>query len=46
MGSEMCIRDRVRDKWYGVNSKSSGGSILDFGGLDVFEGISILDWMK
>ena len=36
----------VRDKWYGVNSKSSGGSILDFGGLDVFEGISILDWMK
>ena len=36
----------VRDKWYGVNSKSSGGSILDFDGLDVFDGISIMDWMK
>ena len=36
----------VRDKWYGVDSKGSGGSILDFDALDVFDGSSILDWMK
>ena len=38
----------VRDKWYGVNSKASGGSILDFDfdTFDVLDGSSILDWMR
>ena len=38
----------VRDKWYGVNSNTSGGSLLDFNfdSLDLLEGNSLLDWMK
>jgi outer membrane protein len=38
----------VRDKWYGVNSDTSGGSILDFDfdSLDVLDGNSLLDWIR
>ena len=38
----------VRDKWYGVNSNTSGGSLLDFNfdSLGLLEGNSLLDWMR
>ena len=36
----------VRDKWYGVDSDSSGGSLLDFNSLEMLDAGEFFDWMR
>ena len=36
----------VKDKWYGIDSKSSGGSILDFDPLEMLDTGDLFDWIK